>query len=234
MNPQIETLLILQERDRRLRALTDEAARLPRDRERAKERLAGDTRAVDAAKQAVQANEVEIKKVELDAATRKTTIQRLKQQQFETRKNDEFQALGNEVVRYEAELDALETRELELMEHGDSLREALAAAEEALAKTRRLVDEDLAAIETRAGRLDEEIAEARTQRNAQAEKVPEDLLPLYDRLIKTKNGIAVVPAAGGQCGGCHMKLIASTMVKVQAATEIVRCENCGRILYAQD
>src|SRR5690606_22675310 len=148
------------------------------DEARAKERLAGDTAAVEAARQAVLANEMEIKKVELDAGTRKAPIQRRKQPQFETRKNDEFQARGNEVARYEAEVDTLETRELELMEHGDSLRAALASAEEALAKTRRLVDEDLAAIATRAGRLKEEIAEARSKREEQVARAPEDLVPL--------------------------------------------------------
>ncbi len=234
MLPQIETLLVLQERDRRLKSLTEEAARLPRDEARAKERLDGDTRAVEQARQAVMANEMEIKKVELDVATRRTTIQRLKQQQFETRKNDEFQALGNEVKRYEVEVDGFETRELELMEHGDGLKAKLAEAEAALARTRKLVDEDLAALAERRKRLEEEMAEARTLRSEQAARVPEDILPLYDRLLKIKNGIAVVPVSGGQCGGCHMKLVASTMVKVQSAAEIIQCENCGRILYTGD
>ena len=45
--------------------------------------------------------EVKIKSIlEIDIQTRKNTIKRLHDQQFETRKNDEFQALGNEVKRY--------------------------------------------------------------------------------------------------------------------------------------
>lgn len=232
MLPQIESLLVLQDRDRRLRVLTEEAARLPRDEARAKERLAGDLRSVEQARQAAMANEMDIKKVELDAATRRTTIQRLKQQQFETRKNDEFQALGNEVTRYEAEVDGFETRELELMELGDGLKAKLAEAEAALARTQKLVDEDLAALAERRKRLEAEIAEAKTLRGEQAARAPEEVLPLYERLLKNKNGIAVVPVSGGQCGGCHMKLVASTLVKVQSATEITQCENCGRILYA--
>lgn len=234
MLPSIQALLVLQDRDRRLQTLADELARIPRDETRAKERLAGDTEAVRKAKEAVQANEVEIKKVELDVGTRRTTIQRLKTQQFETRKNDEFQALAHEVVRYEKDIDGLETRELELMEKADTLRAALSVAEAALEKTRRLVNEDLSALAERRGRLEAESLEVRAERATLAAAAPQGLLPLYERLLKTKNGVAVVPVAAGKCGGCHMKLVASTLVKVNSGTEGTQCESCGRLVYAGD
>jgi len=234
MLPSIQALLVLQDRDRRLRTLADELARIPRDQARAQDRLAGDTDAVRKAREAVQANEVEIKKVELDVGTRKTTIQRLKTQQFETRKNDEFQALGHEVARYEKDIDGLETRELELMEKADALKATLAEAESALAKTRRLVDEDLSALAERRQRLEAESLEVQAERATLAAAAPQDLLPLYERLLKTKNGLAVVPVAGGKCGGCHMKLVASTLVKVNSGAEGTQCESCGRLVYAGD
>ncbi|WP_193214647.1 zinc ribbon domain-containing protein [Luteolibacter marinus] len=234
MLPSIQALLVLQDRDRRLITLADELARIPKDEARAKDRLAGDQAAVAKAKEAMMANEVEIKKVELDAGTRKTTIQRLKTQQFETRKNDEFQALGNEIIRYEKEIDGLETRELELMEQADALRATLASAEAALAKTKKLVDEDLATLAERQDRIKAESVEVQAARAKLAETAPESLMPLYERLIKTKNGLAVVPMSAGKCSGCHIKLVASTLVKVNAGTEGVQCESCGRLLYPEE
>ena len=59
-------------------------------------------------------------------------------------------------------------------------------------------------------------------------------MPIYERLLKTKNGIAIVPAVAGKCTGCHMKLVASTMVKVNSGVEGVQCESCGRLLYADE
>lgn len=234
MLPSIEALLVLQDRDRRLRTLADELAKIPKDEARAKDRLAGDTESVRKAKDAVMANEMEIKKVELDTGTRKTTIQRLKTQQFETRKNDEFQALAHEVTRYEKDIDELETRELELMEKADALRAALGAAEAALAKTRQLVDEDLAALAGRRQRMETETVEVQAERSKLAAAAPQDLLPLYERLLKTKNGLAVVPVTGGKCTGCHMKLVASTLVKVNSGVEGAQCESCGRLVYSGD
>ncbi|MGB6222681.1 zinc ribbon domain-containing protein [Haloferula sp.] len=232
MLPQIEDLLVLQDRDRRIAMLADQLEKLPIDEARARTKLEADTAAVDVAKKAILTNEMEIKKVELDVDTRKTSITRLRTQQFETRKNDEYSALGHEIERYGKDVDVLETKELELMEIGDSLRATLKSAEEALAKTKRLVEEDLKSIKERFGNIETELEETRAERKQLAESADPDIVHLYDRLLKTKNGVAVAPVNNGQCGGCHVRLIAATLIKAQSK-EIAQCENCARILYIE-
>lgn len=234
MLDEIRSLLILQDRDRRLLALAKDLEKLPQDEARAKNKLAGDEAAVKKAHDAVVECELRLKRLELDAGTRKTTIQRLKTQQFETRKNEEFQALGHEITRYEKDLDDLETRELELMEEMDGFKATLKSAEEARAKTRTLVEEDLASITTRKERMLAEVREVEAEREKLSALVSQDVIPLYLRLMKTKAGLAIAPMHEGKCGGCHMKLIASTVVAVQSAKELARCEDCGRILYQED
>ena len=234
MLDEVRALLILQDRDRRLLALAKDLEKLPQDEARAKTKLAADEAAVKAAHDAIIDCDLRLKRLELDAGTRKTTIQRLKTQQFETRKNEEYQALGHEITRYEKEVDDLETRELEIMEEMDGHKAALKSAEAALAKTRGFVDEDLAAIVTRRERIEGEIRDVGAERAQLAASVSESLMPLYQRLMKTKAGLAVAPMQDGKCGGCHMKLIASTVVAVQSESEVTRCENCGRILHAAE
>ncbi len=234
MLDEVRALLILQNRDRRLMALAKDLEKLPQDEARAKTKLAGDEAAVTRAHDALLDCELRLKRLELDAGTRKTTIARLKIQQFETRKNEEYQALGHEIVRYEKEVDELETRELELMEEMDSLRAAQKAAEAALAHTRTLVEEDLTSIQQRHDRMEAERAEVMTERATLAAKVPEEIMPLYERLMKSKAGMALAPMSEGKCQGCHMKLIPSTVVAAQNAKEIARCEDCGRILYVEE
>ncbi|RPJ32660.1 MAG: hypothetical protein EHM17_12725 [Verrucomicrobiaceae bacterium] len=234
MLAEIRALLILQDRDRRLLALSKDLEKLPQDEARAKTKLAADETAVKKAHDALVDCELRLKRLELDVGTRRTTIQRLKTQQFETRKNEEYQALGHEVTRYEKEADDLETRELELMEEMDSLRAAQKAAEAAQAHTRTLVEEDLAVITQRRERMEAERAELTAERESLAAQVPESIMPLYLRLMKTKVGLAVAPMHEGKCGGCHMKLIASTVVAVQTGKELTRCEDCGRILYTEE
>jgi len=234
MLDEVRALLILQDRDRRLLALAKDLEKIPQDEARAHAKLAGDEASVTRAHDAVLACELKLKRLELDAGTRRTTIQRLKLQQFETRKNEEYQAIGHEITRYTKDVDELETRELELMEEMDGVRAALKSAQAERAHDRALVEEDLAAIARRRECLETERSEVTGARDLLAGRVPESILPLYQRLMKSKTGLAVAPMHDGKCGGCHMKLIASTVVAVQAAREIARCEDCGRILYVED
>lgn len=230
----IRALLILQDRDRKIATCVKDLEKIPHDEVRAKQKLAGDLAALQAEKQKMTDAELRLKRLELDAATRKTTIQRLKTQQFETRKNDEYTALGNEVIRYQRELDELETAELELMEELDRIKEHVARAETALARTRGLVREDLDAIGERKVRLEQELKDLRSERQKLAVAVSAGVLPLYERLLKSKQGVAVAPVRDGKCGGCHMKLIATTIVDLLAEQRVVHCESCGRILYHAD
>lgn len=234
MQEDVRALLILQDRDRRLTAVDKDLAKLPQDEIRAKNKLAGDEASVTKAHQALLECELRVKKIELDAETRRTTIKRLKNQQFETRKNEEFVALGHEITRYEKDLDDFETRELEAMEEVDRFRAAHKQTEATLAHTRTLVEQDLAMVRQRHARMLEERTETLAEREKSLAQVPEEVLPLYARLMKSKDGLAVAPMREGKCGGCHMKLIASTIMNVQSAREIARCENCGRILYWED
>jgi uncharacterized protein len=234
MLDEVRALLILQDRDRRLLAIDKDLEKLPRDEARARTKLAADEAAMKKAHDDLLNAELQVKKIELDAETRRTTIRRLKTQQFETRKNEEFQALGHEITRYEKELDDFETKELEAMEEVDRFRRILKEAEVAMARTQALVQEDLDLLTKRRGTLEAERAEVSGERGSLVQHVPEELIPVYSRLMKSKDGLAVAPMREGKCEGCHMKLIASTVIKVQSEEEVIRCEDCGRILYADD
>ena len=231
MLDEVRALLILQDRDRRLLALAKDLEKLPLDEARAKSKLADDQAAVTKTHDTLLAAELKVKKIELDTETRRTTIKRLKVQQFETRKNDEYQVFSNEIVRYEKEIDGFETLELQAMEEVDRCREIHHAAKAALAHTQKLIKEDLESIAQRQQRMQAEHAEVAAERATLASQVPGSALPLYERLMRTKLGLAVAPMADSRCGGCHMKVIASTAIKAQAGQELAQCENCGRILY---
>ena len=233
MLDEIRALLVLQDRDRRLLRLDEDMRKIPLDEARAMGRLAGDEGALKRAHEALMAAELVVKKHEMEAQTRRTTIARLKQQQFETRKNEEFQALAHEIARYEKALDQFETLELESMEEVDRLKTEQRKAEQALARTRAIVDEELRSIAARRARILAEQAEVAAEREKVATGAPEEMMPLYERLMKTKNGQALTPMVDGKCQGCHMKLIPSTVVAVQAGKELTRCEDCGRILYIE-
>lgn len=231
MLAEIKTLLIVQDRDSRLRRLRDDLKRLPDEAARAKARVAGDEAALQAAKSAATENEMAIHKLQLDIDTRRTTINRLKVQQFETRKNDEYTALGHEIERYAAEITRLEDEELALMEKGEAMKSSVTSSTAALAVTRSRVQDDLNQMKERHVTLTRQIGEVEAERSGLVQGVPEVMLALYDRIFE-KKAPAVVPLQHGICGGCHMKVTPTTLTQVKAEKLLAHCENCGRILYA--
>ena len=231
MLAEIESLLVLQDRDQRILKLETDTKLIPADKERAQQRLANTLAKVAQAKKALQENEMAIKTLELDIGTRKNSLERMKTQQFETKKNEEFTALGNEIKRYSGEIDDYETTELELMEKSDELRAVQKADEAALAITQSMVDEEIVELDKRATECKNQLEEVQLARKPIAADIDVDLLSLYERLMKSKSGDAVVAAANNQCTGCHMKLVPATIIQVQANKEVTQCENCGRILY---
>ena len=115
--------------------LKSELKRLPLEEESAKLRLVDDQASKDKIDKLIQVNEVGIKSLELDIETRRDTISKLKVQQFETRKNDEYQALNHEIDRYQDDISNLEDSELELMESGEQLATELTQAKKTLQDT---------------------------------------------------------------------------------------------------
>jgi uncharacterized protein len=231
MLPAITQLLQLQDRDQRIRALQKDLKDVPKHQERAKAQLADDQGAVDAALQRSRETEVKIKSVELDIQTRQNTIKRLQDQQFETRKNEEFQALGHEVTRYQNEVRGLEDKELEHMEELDAAKKMLSAAQAKLGETQKVVNEELRQLDERAAGLKKRLDDLLAERATLAAPIEADALDLYDRLLKKKGDSAVAQLENGICGGCHMKLVQSTVQEARRAEKITQCESCGRILY---
>ena len=234
MQAEIIQLLQVQERDQKIRHLQKDLKDLPRHEANAKLQLAGDQAAVEKAHAAVIAVELAIKSIELDVGTRRTSIKRLQDQQFETRKNDEFQALGHEIQRYQNEVSALEDKELEQMEKLDAAKTEHAAALSRLAATQGRVNEELQALAERAGGLKTRLTEVQAERAGLIGAVPPDALELYDRIFKKKGDCAVAPLQGEMCGGCHMKVVIGTIQSVKQAEGLTQCESCGRILYLEE
>jgi predicted nucleic acid-binding Zn-ribbon protein len=230
MLPEIERLLVLQDRDRKIRTLKLEQKAAPLERKDLETKLTSANAALETAKLKAKENEVERKKLEIEAQTKRDQIARFQTQKFQTRKNEEFQALNNEITRFEGEVRLIEDRELDLMESAEKLKAAATEAEKTALATRVAVQKQLADLDAKAQALQAQLEKIEQDRNTLAGAIDEELIDTYQRLFSNKNE-AVVPLDHEVCTGCHMKVIAQTSVSVKGGRSIVHCENCGRILY---
>jgi predicted nucleic acid-binding Zn-ribbon protein len=231
VHPELEQLLVLQDREQKITQIQNEIKTLPLERESLQSNLAASIAGVEALRQRSRQIEVDRKKMELDVGTRKESITRLKTQQYQTRKNDEFQAMGHEIERYEDEIKKIEDEELELMLRADQVKADLAGEEKKAAASKDLIARQLGDLDQKSKTLEARLQGLNKERAELAGKIDEDLLSRFERLFKSKGDAAVVPLEHEVCTGCHMKVTTATAVHVKTGKEIVSCENCGRILY---
>jgi len=148
----------------------------------------------------------------------------------------ELQNLQSEIASLARRQAELEEIVLEVMEQSEEISSEVdrvaAAREEAVA-------EHTAAVARRDTAL-AEIQWDRTRRSQDRERVveeiPSDLLGLYDKLRAQYDGVAAAPLRYGRCGGCKLQLSTAEINEIKAAAEdeIVRCEDCRRILVRID
>src|SRR4029453_4661860 len=101
MLPEIEQLLILQDRDRKIRLLRQEQKSAPLERKSLEDKLASAQTQLEGLRLKAKEIEVERKKLENEAQAVRERILKYQAQKFQTRKNDEFAALSHEIERGE-------------------------------------------------------------------------------------------------------------------------------------
>ncbi len=144
----------------------------------------------------------------------------------------ELEALQHEMVSLNRRQTELEDAELELMEQRE---QAQAAVEEVVrrlgeasarrAELERRRDEVLA-------RVDKDAQFRISGRAPLVADLPADLVALYDRIRESSAGIGAALLRAGRCEGCRIELSGADRARVRVAPpdEVVRCEECRRIL----
>jgi predicted nucleic acid-binding Zn-ribbon protein len=175
----------------------------------------------------------EVKRLESDVETvrtRETKDQRLL---------DSGSVSPKEMTNLQHELDSLKRRQTDLEDQELELMERLEVAEAAFAAAQQGLEKATADVERTEQLRDDalaDIAEGMTRhesaRAAVAGEISPPLLTLYDRIRKQTGTTGAAPLKARQCQGCRIELYGSELATVRNADphEVVRCENCGRIL----
>lgn len=141
-------------------------------------------------------------------------------------------ALIDEIEHLKRRISDLEDIELEVMES----HEAAVGKHTMLVAERVEIENALRALITsrneQAAVIDADLAQQRVARAAIAAELPADLVALYSRIAERNGGVGVGALQGRRCGACQLEATASALAAYQsvAADEVVRCEECDRIL----
>jgi hypothetical protein len=232
-SPTIELLLILQDRDMRRLSIEAQQKAVPREIAAVEQRIAAEKAAIDAAKGELRELESKKKLLETEIGSAEELRAKYRTQQLAVKKNDEYQALGNEIDHAQAQIDELEGRELETLYAIDEARKRFAAAEATL-------KQNIVGHEARIRSLQEKGVSLAEEHKAAVAAVAQARVPMPRAAVEAydvaagRRMPAVVPIRGGKCGGCHLKVSSEVESAVRGKTsnsEFTHCDQCGQLVY---
>jgi uncharacterized protein len=232
VHPDLEALLILQEKDQAVTATDEALAALAPELETLDAAQATAERALATAQAAIQAA-IDRR----DALEGKIANYRTMQEQ--RRQRLEWVRGAKEASTLMAELDlarsVLAKEEAEFMRSGDAVAEAerkAAEAEKGLAEVRARQAPQREALAGKRDAIVTQRERAFAERERATANVGASLLARYERIRRGKAPLALYPLHGDACGHCFTAVPTQRRALIQRGASIEGCEACGVLLYA--
>lgn len=230
--PQIENLLIVQARDLDLQKNYSEQAAIPQQVQSLQDAIDQAQARLDQADQDLRAKALACSQLEAEIADKDSQVTRFKTQQIAVKKNEEYQALTQQIELTQSCILELEEQEIELMLAIDSAREARehlsSEVQEVIEK--RQADMDLLQqkevhLQAAGGSIEQQLNGARQQLDAESTEH-------YDRVKKlSRRAPYIVTLQAHVCSGCHLRVSNEVSNAVAKGEYPVFCDQCARMLY---
>lgn len=144
----------------------------------------------------------------------------------------DLERMQHELESLERRISSLEDDELEIMERVEEAQRELDQLQLLVAETDERLGVLGAARDEKFADIDAQAERVRADRGPATEGIPADLIALYDRLREQKGGIGAAALRARECGGCRLTLDSAELTRIKGLPddEVVRCEECQRIL----
>lgn len=231
MLPDIQAALALQAIDKRALELTREIEQLPRHVAEIEKKLESHTRKLEADKAALAANQRERKSREGEIQVQDQKISKLRDQMLGAKTNEQYRAFQHEIEYCQGEIRKAEDRILDLMGESESLDANVKTAEAALKAERAQVEAEKTGARRRTDQDKSALADLHIQREAVHATMAAAVYADYEKLRRTRAGIAISEAVDGRCSVCHIAIRLHHLQELKRDDSVKHCESCGRMLY---
>ena len=230
-DPDFQKLLLLHSRDRRCQKLIEDLKELPSDLARMDKNIAIEKESVELALSEWKGLESQNNSLEKDILSMNELIAKQRNRQLEVKKNDEYQALENEVTNLEAKIEEKENEQIEVLLKIDGARET---AEIAQGK----ITERVAEMQSLRDKTESQGEEKRVEIEALKLEIEErkDIEPVfisaYDRISKIVSRPPTWPQSKIKSAQAASEFL--MMWSLQSSwKKITQCDQCGRIVYVE-
>jgi predicted nucleic acid-binding Zn-ribbon protein len=144
----------------------------------------------------------------------------------------ELEQLQHELGSLAKRRAELEDVELAIMVRIEEVRKVVVALKENILE----IDREIAKVKSDLEKENSEISTSESanlkSRQELSAQISPELISLYEKIRETQDGVGAARLAGDSCDGCHLKLNAAELEKIKSLPEdeVVRCEECRRVL----
>lgn len=231
MSSNVEKLLVIQDRDRKIKRLEQEIHDLPKRKQMIEAQLDSYRKAREEADDAIRKKSLEQKDLEAQIEQREERIRKFRQQQLDVKNNDDYRAFEHQIETVRKEIAGIEDQDLVLMEAIEGLQKIRDEKAAALKDEEQVVGGELELFRQRSANIEKELSAVKEDRSALAKDVDPDWLSRYDRIFQHLGDFALVEVVSNTCGGCHMKLPPQAAHDARRLNSMTLCMYCGRLLY---
>jgi predicted nucleic acid-binding Zn-ribbon protein len=232
MDQQLQLLISLQAIDTRIGALEADAGRLPKEIaaihaavEESRKQVEQTKTRLDAARKDQRAKEKDLEVVQAKRAKNEARL-------YEVKTNKEYSAVLIEIEEIKQEKARMEEEVLVLMEAQERLSGDIREADSRFKQRESQGRSEEATLKEQLRGIETDLAAVRTERKELAAKLPANILADYDRILRARAGLALVPVAKPNfCGACRMTITPQRLQELRAQSSLIPCESCGRYLY---
>lgn len=176
-------------------------------------------------KQAAAEHEVTMQRQKIAGAERKLYSGTVKNPK-------ELQDIQNESAALKRHLTILEDRQLESMIAVEEAEKVHLAASEELEKEEIRSSASQSSMLKEQKQLEQDLEKLETEREAAAAVTRPEDIEVYQSLKKRLGSTVISRVSDGSCGVCGMIVPGSALQVVRSGSELHRCSQCSRILYA--
>ena len=148
--------------------------------------------------------------------------------------NKEYKAVLKEIEDLKKAKFQREEKSLQIMEEIEVLKKKCQDDEKEVAEGKKKLDKEKNEVQTELKALDDELQLFEKKRDILSQTVEQELLKKYLLLKERKQGQAISPVSQSVCQVCHMRIPPQMYNELIRGDSLLRCTNCGRIIYWAD
>lgn len=234
MKQTLEYLASLQEVDKKLFYLEFSRGDLPKTVSRLKSSIERVKQQIKDLKNEMESSEKESVSTENLVELAKDKLKKYQNQLYDVTSNKEYDAITQEIEIKKKEIEEGEVFVLEIIGASEKNQEILNGYEGENKQYKNELKVKEKELNTLLKSTEKKELELNHKREKLTVRLKEPLLKRYERILKAKSGVAIVPITRDACGGCFKSIPPQKIVEVEKLLQLIQCEICGRILIPEN